>query len=157
MAVSRSSDRALRRWTVASLAVALAVIGGVSALTAAFPESGSGLSALDSALATGSFAEASLARLEALPVVFLVILLIQGPMAFAAFVLGLRASRRRLLADPAAHRDLWRRLAILGLTIGLPLQAAAAVLQVGAIADGTPSSPTPEPWGWRSTWPRHRC
>ena len=101
--------------------------------------------------------EASLARLEALPLVFLVILLVQGPMAFMAFVLGLRASRRRLLADPAARRDLWRRMAILGLAIGLPLQAAAAVLQVGAIAEGNPSPLTPEPWVWQSTWPRHRC
>jgi len=36
---------------------------------------------------------------------------LQGPMAFAAFVLGLRASRVRLLADPSSHIDLWRKLA----------------------------------------------
>ncbi len=62
-------------------------------------------------------------------------------MAFAAFVLGLRASRRRLLADPAANIDLWRKMARWGWGIGLPLQAVAAGMQVGAIASGNPFSP----------------
>jgi hypothetical protein len=38
MAVSRSSDRALRRWTVAGIALAVVVISAISALTAAFPD-----------------------------------------------------------------------------------------------------------------------
>lgn len=136
LVVSRASDRALRTWTIASIAVSVFVILTLSALLAAFPEEGSGLEGLESALATGSFAEAALARLEALPTVLLGVFLLQGPMAFAAFVLGLLASRRRLLADPAAHLDLWRKLSRWGWGVGLPLQAIAAGLQIGSIAAG---------------------
>lgn len=136
LVVSRASDRALRTWTIASIAVSVFFTLTLSALLAAFPEEGSGLEGLESALATGSFAEAALARLEALPTVLLSVFLLQGPMAFAAFVLGLLASRRRLLADPASHLDLWRTLSRWGWGIGLPLQAIAAGLQIGSIAAG---------------------
>ena len=139
--VSRSSDRALKRWTIASIAVGVFFIFVIASLAAAFPEEGSGLGDLEWALATGTFAEASLARLEALPTVLFSVFFLQGPMAFAAFVLGLRASRVKLLADPASHLDLWRKLARWGWTVGLPLQAVAAGLQIGAIAAGTPYSP----------------
>lgn len=136
LVVSRASDRALRTWTIASIAVSVFFTLTLSALLAAFPEEGSGLEGLESALATGSFAEAALARLEALPTVLLSVFLLQGPMAFAAFVLGLLASRRRLLADPVSHLDLWRTLSRWGWGIGLPLQAIAAGLQIGSIAAG---------------------
>jgi len=140
LTVSRASDRALRRWTIASIAVSVFLIVSLTALLAAFPDDSSGMASLNSALTNGTFAEASLARLEALPEILLGVFLLQGPMAFAAFALGLRASRLRLLADPAAHLDLWRRLARWGLVIGLPLQAVAAGMQVGAIAAGEPYS-----------------
>ena len=139
--VSRSSDRALKRWTIAAVAVGVFFIIVVASLAAAFPEGGSGLGNLESALATGTFAEASLARLQALPTVLFAVFLLQGPMAFAAFVIGLRASRIRLLADPGSHIGLWRKLARWGWAIGLPLQAVAAGMQIGAIAAGTPFSP----------------
>ena len=141
LAVSRRSDGALKRWTIAAIAVALFFILVVASLAAAFPEEGSGLGDLEWALASGSFADAALARLEALPTVFFSVFFLQGPMAFAAFVVGLRASRVRLLADPGANLDLWRKLARWGWAIGLPLQAVAAGLQIGAIAAGTPYSP----------------
>jgi uncharacterized protein len=140
LAVSRSSDRTLKRWTIAAVAVAVFFILVVVSLAAAFPDEGSGLGDLEWALATGSFADAALARLEALPTVLFSVFFLQGPMAFAAFVVGLRASRVRLLADPGANLDLWRKLARLGWGIGLPLQAVAAGLQIGAIAAGTPYS-----------------
>ena len=139
--VSRSSDRALKRWTIAAVAAGVFFIIVVASLAAAFPEGGSGLGNLESALATGTFAEASLARLQALPTVLFSVFLLQGPMAFAAFVIGLRASRIRLLADPGSHIGLWRKLARWGWAIGLPLQAVAAGMQIGAIAAGTPFSP----------------
>lgn len=139
--ISRSSDRALRRWTTAAIAVAVFLILAITSLAAAFPEDGSGgLEGLGSALATGSFAEASLARMEALPTVLFSVVVLQGPMAFAAFVLGLRASRRRLLADPEANIDLWRKMSRWGWAIGLPLQAVAAGFQVSSIATGNPFS-----------------
>ena len=141
-AISRSSDRALRRWTISAVAVAVIFIVIVAALVAAFPDEASGLDGLESALTTGSFAEASIARLQALPTVLESVLLIQSPMAFAAFVLGLRASRRGLLADPATNVQLWRKLALWGWAIGLPLQVLAATMQVGAIATGNAFTPT---------------
>ena len=141
-AISRSSDRALRRWVIASVAVAVFFIMIVAALAAAFPDEASGLDGLESALTTGSFTEASIARLQALPAVLGSVFLIQGPMAFTAFVLGLRASRRQLLADPASNVELWRTLARWGWVIGLPLQALAAAMQVGAIATGNAFTPT---------------
>ena len=137
LSVSRASDRALRIWTIASIALSVFFILTLSALLAAFPDEGSGLEGLETALATGTFAEATLARLEALPTVLLSVFFLQGPMAFAAFILGLRASRRRLLADPADHLDLWRTLSRWGWGIGLPLQVLAAGLQIGAVAAGT--------------------
>ena len=141
-AISRSSDRALRRWTISAVAVAVIFIMIVAALAAAFPDEASGLDGLESALTTGSFAEASIARLQALPAVLGSVFLIQGPMAFAAFVLGLRASRQGLLADPATNVELWRKLALWGWAIGLPLQALTAAMQVGAIATGNAFTPT---------------
>ncbi len=139
--ISRSSDRVLKRWSIAGIAVGVFFIFVIASLAAAFPEEGSGLGDLEWALASGTFAEASLARLEALPTVLFSVFFLQGPMAFAAFVLGLRASRVRLLADPSSRIDLWRKLARWGWSIGLPLQAVAAGMQIGAIAAGTPYSP----------------
>lgn len=140
LAVSRSSDRALKRWTIASVALGALIIMVIASLVAAFPNEGSGLGDLELALNTGTFAEASLARLEALPTVLISVFFLQGPMAFAAFVVGLRASRMRLLADPASHLDLWRKLTRWGWALGLPLQAVAAGMQIGALAAGTPYS-----------------
>jgi uncharacterized protein len=65
---------------------------------------------------------------------------LQGAMAFAMFTLGLRASRTRLLANPRAHVDLWRLMAMWGWAAGLPLQVIAAGLQVSAIAGGDSTS-----------------
>lgn len=140
LAVSQASDRTLRNWTIASVAVSVVFIVAIAALSAAFPEDDPALGGLDAALATGTFAQASMARLEALPAALFIVLVLQGPMAFAAFVLGLRASRVRLLADPSANVGLWRQCARWGWAIGLPLQAIAAGLQVGALAAGTPYS-----------------
>lgn len=141
LAVSRASDRVLRRWTVAAVTVAVVVILCLTAVAAAFPEEGSGLEGLETAMTTGSFTDVALARLEALPAFLGIVFFLQGPMAFAAFALGLRASRHRLLADPAANVRLWRRLATWGWLIGLPVQVIAAGLQVTAIASGNATSP----------------
>jgi uncharacterized protein len=141
LAVSRTTDRVLRRWTIAAVALAVVLILAVMALATAFPEEGSGLGDLETAMATGSVMEVALARLEALPVFLATVFFLQGPMAFAMFTLGLRASRTRLLADPEAHIDLWRRMATWGWAVGLPVQAIAAGLQVSAIASGDSLSP----------------
>jgi uncharacterized protein len=140
LGLSRRSDRALLWWAVAAFVVAVLLLAALAVLAAAYPEEGSGLGGLDVALASGGFAEAALARLEALPIVLFYLQFLQAPMAFAAFVLGLRASRVRLLARADAHGALWRKLAGWGWGLGLPLQAVSAWLQVDAIGAGTPYS-----------------
>lgn len=141
LAVSRTSDRMLRRWSIAAVSVSVVLTLSLTALVAAFPEENSGLERLEVVMGTGSFADVALARLEVLPAFLAIVFFLQGPMAFAAFTLGLRASRVRLLADPVANVDLWRRLARWGWLVGLPLQVIAAGLQVSAIAGGNATSP----------------
>ncbi|MCF8539263.1 MAG: DUF418 domain-containing protein [Candidatus Nanopelagicales bacterium] len=139
-AVSRTSDRVLRRWTIGAIALSVILLLALASLAAAFPEDFSATGGLESALESGTFWSAASARLAELPGTVPFVLLLQGPMAFAAFTLGLRASRHKLLADPGAHIILWRRLALWGWLIGLPLQVLAASLQVSATANGTPFS-----------------
>lgn len=137
LALSRRSDRALKGWAIVVAALSVLVVTAWISLVAILPEPSPDMTALDSALATGSFLQAADARLSALPMVLAYLLLTQGGLAFAAFLLGLLASRHGWLADPAAHVEQWRRMAILGLSLGLPVQLLAAWLQVSAIREGS--------------------
>ncbi|MFC5153039.1 DUF418 domain-containing protein [Streptomyces amakusaensis] len=49
----------------------------------------------------------------------LMTVVVQGTPAFAAFLLGLAAGKREILADPLRHRDLLRRIQRVGFPIGL--------------------------------------
>jgi uncharacterized protein len=137
LALSRRSDRALKIWIVVVTIISILVIAVSISLVAFIPEPTTGLMNLDSALATGSFFDAAAARLTSLPTVVIYILLTQGGMAFAAFLLGLLASRQRFLADPQSRARQWRRMVIIGLSTGLPLQLVAAWLQITSISAGS--------------------
>lgn len=137
LALSRRSDRALKIWIVVVAAFSIILITMSISLVAMIPEPTPGLTYLNSALESGTFLEAAGARLASIPTVVIYILLTQGGMAFAAFLLGLLASRQRFLADPAAHALQWRRMMIIGLSLGLPLQLVAAWLQVFSISEGS--------------------
>lgn len=89
------------------------------------------VSGFDDTMASGSFLQAAGARLEILPAVLIAIGSIQWPLAFAAFCLGLVASRREFLADPSARIPLFRKMALLGIGIGLPLQLLATAISFG--------------------------
>jgi uncharacterized protein len=136
-AISRSSDQALRWWTRGSIAVAVLLLIAFAALLTLSPDGESSMPGLNQALASGTFLEVAGARLAVLPDVVIFLLFVQAPMAFAAFTLGLRASRIRLLAHPEEHQSLWKRLVIWGWVIGLPLQLIAAYLQMSGITSGT--------------------
>ena len=143
--LSRRSDEALRRWAVASMIVGVLVLAALAALTMLDPEPASvtvPLVELDAALANGSFLEAAEARLGALPDVAITLLALQGFMAFSAFCWGLLGARIQLLADPGAHVLLWKRMAVVGLSIGLPLQVVAAWLQLSDVGTGVGASAT---------------
>jgi uncharacterized protein len=79
---------------------------------------------------TGSFGEITMQRLVDLAFAQGTVLLGQGPFAFACFLLGMVAARRRLLADPLSRERLLRRLRLVALPIGLGVSAAAAYLIV---------------------------
>ena len=134
--LSRRSNKALITWSGISAAVGVLLLLLVVAASVFVTEPDPAVLNLDRALMSGTFLEAAAARMELLPTVVLSVLLVQGPMAFAAFLLGLLASRSRLLADPSTHRQLWKRLMLFGLGIGIPVQVVAAWLQISALRSG---------------------
>jgi len=141
--LARSTDRTVRRVARGVFLVGTLLLTAGLGLQAAFPQEVAAVDpaavAFDAGIAGATFGEAIALRAAVLPTVLGTVAFAQGPYALAAFLVGLLAARRRLLADPAAHAPLWRRLMRIGLGVGLPLQLVAAVLQVGAIRDGVPS------------------
>jgi uncharacterized protein len=85
-----------------------------------------GPSALDAALANGSFLEAAAARFEFWLSSGWIGVLLQGPLVFVAFLVGVMAARKNLFAAGVVSRHQMKRLAIWGFTLGLPLQLWAA-------------------------------
>lgn len=144
--VSRCSDMALARWaavaTIVGVALPFLMLGPLAefdpnALTAPTDPT---LAHLDAALADGSFLDAAWARLTALPLALAALFVQQGPLAFAAFCLGLIAARRNGLVEPATNLRHWRRLALVALGVGLPIQLAAATMTLaGLTSDDTPT------------------
>ncbi len=131
MLLFRRTDRAVLRTGAIVFVLSVLWLAVVFALVAvAPPEPDTTTAALDNAIAHGTFLEAARARLAALPLTLLTLGSLQWGLVFAMFCLGLVAGRRSLLADLAPSRTLWRRLALFGLLLGLPLQAMAAVLQL---------------------------
>lgn len=82
----------------------------------------------DDAMANGSFIDTVRARLFVLPETVLTLASLQWALAFAAFGVGMVAGRRRLFADPTDHVELWRRMTVWGLLVGVPLQALTTAL-----------------------------
>ena len=139
--ISRYSDQVVKKWAIAAVAISVLITSSISVIGVVTAEEETGLEFLQQALSSGSFIDAAAARFETLPIFFILLLLLQGPMAFFAFLLGLLAFRRNLLASPEKHPLLWRKLTVWGWSLGLPLQIVAGALQVTALADGVPSSP----------------
>lgn len=138
--LSGRSDRVLRRFAIGAAATGvmlllLVVVPAVIVDPASASRSDPSLDALNAALIDGSFLQVAQARLEALPTVVILLLLLQGSMVFGGFCLGLLAARSQLLADPATRVQLWRRLALIGLAVGLPLQLVAAAMQLRVLTD----------------------
>ncbi len=137
LALYRGSRRSVIVWASVFVVVSVCTIAAGMALLSIAPAPDPAMIQLDYDLAEGTFLQAAAARLQALPLVLLYLLFVQGGMAFVAFLLGMLASRRNLLADLAGNLSLWRRLTYIGLGLGLPLQFAAAWLQISAIAAGS--------------------
>ena len=89
-----------------------------------------GPSALDAALANDSFLEVAAARFEFWLSSGWIGVLLQGPMVFVAILVGVMAARKNLFAAGVVSRHQMKRLAIWGITLGLPLQLWAAQIYI---------------------------
>ncbi|MEV8395557.1 MULTISPECIES: DUF418 domain-containing protein [unclassified Streptomyces] len=67
----------------------------------------------------GGFGSVIGERISSLGTSFPLILFFQGPLAFSAFLVGLAAGKRRVLADPAAQEGKLRLIQLIGFPVGL--------------------------------------
>lgn len=87
----------------------------------------SSIDILDLALANGSFLEIAAARVELWSTMAGQAFLLQGPMVFMAFLVGVLVARRGGLAGNISG-PLMKRFAVWGLTLGLAIQLLAAYM-----------------------------
>lgn len=85
-------------------------------------------SGLDSALANGSFIETVAPRFELWAVAAPNAFLLQGPLVFVAFLVGVLAARKNALASENVNPLLMKRLLTWGLALGLPLQVIGSIV-----------------------------
>ncbi|MEH1163806.1 DUF418 domain-containing protein [Micromonospora sp. CPCC 205539] len=109
----------------------IAFLSGIAAVlgTTLVPDTAAAIEAgaRSTAAMQGGFGSVVLEHLRSLPAM-LGGLAVQGPLAFSAFLVGLAAGKRRMLADVAAHRALLHRIEVVGYPVGL---AGATVFAVG--------------------------
>ena len=127
------ADRTLKIWSriVFFLSTFFIVLIGALALMAEYlleEDLGSiTVSSLDEILRSGSFLESIPARLEVWVLGIATGIFLQGGLAFAAFLLGVRLARANFLSSPmdkAANERLIKK----GLILGLPIQIIAAAI-----------------------------
>ena len=138
-------ERTLKIWTrivfIGTSTLILIVAALVLVAEKYFPEESaqpSIASELDNVLLSGTFLEAIPARLELWVFGVLTGIFLQGGLAFAAFLVGLRLARTNYLSSPIDSKknsQLIRR----GLLFGAPIQIVAAVIFVRNEQSTTPS------------------
>ena len=132
-------DKTLRVWAWLIYALTAVLLAALALLTFAgelfLASNGKSLPAdlyndvLDVALKNGSFLEIAAARVELWLSLAGQAFLLQGPLVFAAFLVGVLVARRDGLAANLSPR-LMKRFAAWGLTLGLGIQLIAAYLFV---------------------------
>jgi uncharacterized protein len=138
-------ERTLKIWTrivfIGTSTLILIVAALVLVAERYFPEESAQptiASELDNVLLSGTFLEAIPARLEVWVFGVLTGIFLQGGLAFAAFLLGLRLARTNYLSSPIDSKknsQLIRR----GLIFGAPIQIVAAIILVRNEQSATPS------------------
>ncbi len=133
------SDKALKVWAWLIYVVTAVLFAALALLTFAgeffLASKGKSLPAdlyndvLDVALKNGGFFEIAAARVELWLSLAGQAFLLQGPLVFAAFLVGVLVARRDGLAANLSPR-LMKRFAVWGLTLGLGIQLAAAYMFV---------------------------
>jgi len=127
------SDRTIQIWTriVFSVsAVFIALFGVLTIIVEYLLKEDLGItteSSLDVILQNGTFLESIPARIEVWLLSISSGILLQGGLAFAAFLLGLRLARSNFLSSPI-NKAANSRLMIKGLFFGLPIQVVAAAV-----------------------------
>jgi uncharacterized protein len=96
------------------------------------------VSSLDEILNTGTFLESIPARLEVWVLGIATGIFLQGGLAFAAFLLGVRLARANFLSSPI-DKAANKRLIKSGLFLGLPIQIIAAVILLQNEQSAAPS------------------
>jgi len=139
------ADKTLKIWTRVVFIATLTLIFLVAALVFIaeryFPEESAQTaitSDLDNILKDGTFLEAIPARLEVWAIALVSGLFLQGGLAFAAFLLGLRLARSKFLSSPmdeGKNSKLIRR----GLLFGAPVQILSAAILVRNEQNASPS------------------
>ncbi len=141
-------DKTLKIWTGVVFIVTSTILLLVGALIYVaerfFPEESFQVpmeSKLDSALSNGSFLDAIPARLDLWVYGVATGILLQGGLAFAAFLLGLRMARTQFLSSPI---DKKKNSALMkkGFFLGAPLQIIAAIILVNNEQSAEPSEAT---------------
>ena len=120
-------------WTVvwSALVVALWIGSQHNPDAAALNSVAAAIQTVDSALQSARFWDAAAARLAYWPWALAFGALFNGLAALGMFCLGLVAGRKRILAQPAEHRAIWRRGRLVGLGLGLPLGVFSGLLALG--------------------------
>jgi len=139
------ADKTLKVWTrvifIATLTLILLVAALVYVAEKFFPEESAQtalISDLDNILKDGTFLEAIPARLEVWAIALVSGLFLQGGLAFAAFLLGLRLARSKFLSSPIdeeKNSKLIRR----GLIFSAPVQILSAAILVRNEQSASPS------------------
>jgi uncharacterized protein len=138
-------DKTLKIWTLVIFIITSTILLLVGALIYIaerfFPEESFQVpmeSKLDSALSNGSFLDAIPARLDLWVYGVATGILLQGGLAFAAFLLGLRLARTQFLSSPI---DKKKNSALMkkGFFFGAPLQIIAAIILVNNEQSAEPS------------------
>jgi uncharacterized protein len=138
-------DKTLKIWTRVIFIVTSTILLLVGALIyiaeRIFPDESFQVpmeSKLDSALSNGSFLDAIPARLDLWVYGVATGILLQGGLAFAAFLLGLRMARTQFLSSPIDKKknsDLMKK----GFFFGAPIQIFAAIILVNNEQSAEPS------------------
>ena len=138
-------DKTLKIWTgvifIVTSTILLLVAAMIYVAERFFPEESFQVpmeSTLDSALLNGSFIDAIPARLDLWVYGVATGILLQGGLAFAAFLLGLRLARTQFLSSPIDKKknsDLMKK----GFFFGAPIQIIAAIILVNNEQSAAPS------------------
>jgi uncharacterized protein len=127
------ADRTLKIWSriIFSISTFFVILIGVLAFVAEYlleeNLNSSAVSTLDEILLNGTFLESIPARLEVWLLSISLGIFLQGGLAFAAFLLGVRLARSNFLSSPM-DKDANSKLIKKGLIYGLPIQIIAAVI-----------------------------